>query len=140
MHTQSCTSMIDRILRAIECTRNRGSRDLLIGHFSLSPSLSPSPQSRPSHYTCTSNSSLITHHHSRPPPATVNHHKPLPLTPTAPHFKFSHLFTITSPPSQPQPFTFFFFFLFFIFYFFFSFLFCIAKGLAICKFRGMIST
>ena len=107
-------STIDRTLRAIEHTRNRGLRDLLIGHFSVSPitfPMIPAPShSLHLHIRCTS--SLITHHHSRPPPATVNRHNPLPLTPTAPHFQFSLPHTITSPPLPPQPFTFFFLFFF----------------------------
>jgi hypothetical protein len=40
-HEHSTAHMNNRILRAIECTRNRGSSDLFLDHSSLSPILFP---------------------------------------------------------------------------------------------------
>jgi hypothetical protein len=74
-HTQSCISTINRTLWAKERTRERGSRDLLIGHFSpfphhfhpLSPALSPNVESSPTG---------LAHLNSHPPPTTTHGHSP----------------------------------------------------------------
>jgi hypothetical protein len=71
-------SMIDHTLSAIESTRNRGSRDLLLGYFSPSPHHFPPcvvliPATSPLHFApiCT----LHTPKDCQPPP-TVSHRSP----------------------------------------------------------------
>ena len=105
-HIQSCTSMIDHTFRVIEHTRNRGSRDLLIGHFSFPPSLFPCPRRCPFHCTCiftapAHSSPTATHDHRRPPYTTISHYH----SPLLHHIFSSLLHTITNPPSHSQPFT-----------------------------------
>jgi hypothetical protein len=78
-HTQSCMSTIDRTLSAIERTCNKGSRDLLLGHFSPSPHHFPPCAElipAPSHLYLAPTCTLHTPKHSLPSPTAAHSHSP----------------------------------------------------------------